>query len=186
MPFQQLSTHRTGDINFFSACMAIGIAPCFPEPVEIMQQDDGRDYLSFRLNEISECGQHVTQEINRAWKFPAEFTREFPNHPFSLLMDFIKSTRGAKTKDEWIEKAAAFLSVSRDSIRKDLRRVDELTGALPESPLTYVLCFIVNRFAAIQWVKTSIPKTVVNAGPSIVMLDGNLPKKKQLQLLSYL
>lgn len=186
MSFQQLSTHRTGDINFFSACMAIGIAPCFPEPVEVIQQDDGRDYLSFRLNDVSECGQHDTKQINRAWKLPAEFARESPNHSFLLLMDFIKSARGAKTKDEWCEKAAAFLSVSRDSIRKDLRRVDSLTGSLPESPLTYVLCFIVNRFAAIQWVKTSIPKTVVNAGTSIVMLDGKLPKKKQLQLLSYL
>jgi hypothetical protein len=186
MAFQQLSTHRTGDINFFSACMAIGIAPSFPEPVEIMQQDDGRDYLSFRLCDVSECGQHDTKEINKAWNFPVDFSKEFPNHPFSLLMDFIKSARGAKTKDEWIEKAAAYLTVSRDSIRKDMRRVDALTHALPESPLTYVLCFITNRFAAIQWVKTAIPKTVVNAGPSIVMIDGKLPKKKQLQLLSYL
>jgi len=166
--------------------MSIGIAPSLPEPAEVIQSDDGRDYLSFRLNDISECGAYSTIEINKAWSNPKAFNKEFPNHPFSLVMDFIKSARGARTKDDWIEKAAAFLSVSRDSIRKDLRRVDSLEVSLPESPLTYVLCFITNRFAAIQWAKTAIPKTVVNAGPSIVMLDGKLPKKKQLQLLSYL
>ena len=186
MSFQTLSTHRTGDINFFSACMSIGIAPSFPEPAEVIQSDDGRDYLSFRLNEISECGAHSTVEINKAWANPSAFSKEFPNHPFVIVMDFIKSARGARTKEDWSEKAATFLSVSRDSIRKDLKRVDSLEASLPESPLTYVLCFIVNRFAAMQWAKTAIPKTVVNAGPSIVMLDGKLPKNKQLQLLSYL
>jgi len=166
--------------------MALGIAPSFPEPAEVIQSDDGRDYLSFRLNDISECGEHSTLEMSRAWRNSAAFKAEFPGHMFGVLMDFIESARGAKTKDEWCEKAAAFLSVSRDSIRKDIRRVDDLTGLLPESPLTHILCFIVNRFAAIQWVKTAIPKTVVNAGPSIVMLDGKLPRRKQLQLLSYL
>lgn len=186
MTFQQLSTHRAGDINFFSACMAIGIAPCFPEPVEVMQSDDGKDYLSFRLCDVSECGMHDTREINKAWNNPVQFAKEFPGHPFSVVMEFIKFSRGARTKDEWIEKAAEFLSVSRDSIRKDLKRVSEVDYPLPDSPLTHIVCFILNRFAAIQWVRTAIPKTVVNAGPSIVMLDGKLPKKKQLQLLSYL
>jgi len=186
MNFQQFSTHRTGDINFFSACMSIGIAPCFPEPAEVVQSDDGRDYLAFRLNDVSECGAYTTADINKAWKFPREFSDKFPNHPFTLLMSFIKSARGARTKGDWIENAAEFLDVSRDSIRKDLKRVDALSAELPESPLTYIVCFIANRFAAIQWAKTAIPKIFVSAGPSIVMLDGNLPYRKQLELLRYL
>lgn len=166
--------------------MSIGISPCFPEPVEVMQSDDGRDYLSFRLNDISECGQYATQDISNAWGNYKAFRDQYPVHPFTLIMDFIKSAHGSKSKDEWIDKAADFLTVSRDSIRKDLRRLDALEAALPESPLTYIVCFIANRFAAIQWAKSAVPKTVVNAGPSIVMLDGKLPKRKQLQLLSYL
>jgi hypothetical protein len=179
-------SHRTGDINFFSACMAIGIAPCFPEPAEILQNDDGRDYLSFSLNWTSECGQHDTKAMSRAWSYPAEFARECQNHPFSALMEFSKFSRGAKTKDDWTEKAAAFLSVSRDSIRKALKDVSTLEATAPESPLTYIVCFIANRFAAIQWAKTSIPKTVANKGPSIVLMDGNLPIRKQRHLLSFL
>jgi hypothetical protein len=181
-----LSTHRTGDINFFAACMTIGISPCFPEPSEVIQCDDGHDYLSFRLNSFSECGQYETKEINKAWTHKDAFRREFPTHPFMLVMDFINHSRGAKSKPDWVEKAASFLSISRDSIRKDLDRVSALEHELPESPLTYICCYIVNRWAAIDWAKNAIPKTVVNAGPSIVMLDGKLPKKKQLQLLSYL
>jgi hypothetical protein len=180
----QLSTHRTGDINFFAACMSIGIAPCFPEPAEVMQSDDGHDYLSFRLNSISECGQHETIKINSAWKYPEAFRKESPGHPFLIVMDFAKYARGAKSKSDWIEKAASFLGIARDSIRKDLARVEALEATLPESPLTYVLCYIVNRWAAIEWVKRSIPKTVINAGKSIVLLDGNLPKRKQLEILS--
>ena len=182
----QLSTHRTGDINFFAACMSIGIAPCFPEPAEVIQSDDGHDYLSFRLNSFSECGQYETKEINRAWTNKESFRRECPSHPFLLLMDFIEQSRGAKSKSDWVEKAASFLGIACDSIRKDLDRVSALEHELPESPLTYICCYIVNRWAAIDWAKNSIPKTVVNAGPSIVMLDGKLPKSKQLQLLSYL
>jgi hypothetical protein len=181
-----LSTHRTGDINLFAACMSIGIAPCFPEPAEVIQSDDGKDYLSFRLNSLSECGQYSTQEMSAAWKHPESFRREFPAHPFNTVMDFARYSKGAKLKADWIEKAASFLSVSRDSIRKDLARVEALEAELPESPLTYVICYIVNRWAAIGWARDSIPKTVVNAGASIVMLDGNLPKRKQLQILSYL
>ena len=183
---QNLSTHRTGDINLFAACMSIGIAPCFPEPAEVIQSDDGHDYLSFRLNDVSECGQYQTRDISRAWKFPEEFRREFPGHPFLTVMDFSKHAQGAKAKADWIEKAASFLGVSRDSIRKDLQRVEAIEAELPESPLTYVLCYIVNRWAAVGWAKDSIPKTLVNAGPSIVMLDGNLPKRKQLEILSHI
>jgi hypothetical protein len=182
----QLSTHRTGDINLFAACMSIGIAPCFPEPAEVIQSDDGKDYLSFRLNPVSECGMYPTDDMMRAWKHPEAFRREFPAHPFITVMDFSKYAKGAKHKSDWIEKAASFLGVARDSIRKDLARVESLEATLPESPLTYVICYIVNRWAAVDWAKNAIPKTVVNAGPSIVMLDGKLPKSKQLQLLSYL
>lgn len=181
-----LTTHRTGDINFFAACMSIGIAPCFPEPSEVIQSDDGNDYISFRLNSTSECGQYQTREINRAWGNKEAFRRECSGHPFVLLMDFIEHSRGARTKQDWIEKGAAFLGIGRDSMRQDLDRVTALEYELPESPLTYVCCYIVNRWAAIDWAKNAIPKTLVNAGPSIVMLDGKLPKKKQLQLLSYL
>jgi hypothetical protein len=101
-------------------------------------------------------------------------------------MGFSKHARGARTKDEWVEKAASFLEVSRDSIRKALKDISELEARAPESPLTYIVCFIANRFAAIQWVKSAIPKTVVNKGPSIVMVDGKLPIRKQQELLSYL
>jgi len=186
MTFQTTSTHRTGDINFFSACMAIGIAPCFPEPAEVMQNDDGRDYLSFRLNSKSECGLHDTREMNQAWTYPKAFAAENPHHPFSIVMDFSKSAKGARTKDEWIEKAAAFLLISRDAVRKAIKDISTLESAAPESPLTYVVCFVVNRMAAIQWAKSAVPKTVVNKGPSIVMMDGKLPIRKQREIISYL
>jgi hypothetical protein len=129
---------------------------------------------------------YPTDDMMRAWKHPEAFRREFPAHPFITVMDFSKYAKGAKHKSDWIEKAASFLGVARDSIRKDLARVESLEATLPESPLTYVICYIVNRWAAVDWAKNAIPKTVVNAGPSIVMLDGKLPKSKQLQLLSYL
>jgi hypothetical protein len=179
-------SHRTGDINFFSACMAIGIAPCFPEPAEILQNDDGRDYMSFALNWQSECGMYETKFMNRAWTYPKQFQLENPDHPFLRLMDFAHFSKGARTKDDWTEKASSFLGVSRDSIRKAIKDISTLEAMAPESPLTYIVCFIVNRFAAIQWAKSAIPKTVVNKGPSIVLMDGNLSIKKQRHLLSFL
>jgi hypothetical protein len=181
-----LSTHRTGDINLFAACMAIGIEPCFAEPAEIIQSDDGKDYLSFRLNSTSRCGQYSTQEMCGAWKHPESFKREFPSHPFNVIMDFSRYSKGARTVADWIEKAASFLEISRDSVRKDLRLVANMKDDLPLSPLSYVLCYIVFRWESVAMVKQMIPKTFITAGASIVMLDGNLPKRKQLQILSYL
>jgi hypothetical protein len=183
---QNLSTHRTGDINFFAACMSIGIAPCFPEPAEVIQSDDGHDYLSFRLNDISECGKYRTQDINRAWSHSESFRRECPGHPFTTVMDFSRYSKGAVTVSDWIEKASSFLGVSRDSLRKDLKLVANMQDDLPKSPLSYVLAYIAFRWEAVALVKKVIPKIYINAGPSIVMLDGNLPKHKQLHILSYL
>lgn len=183
MTFETHQTFRSGDINFFSACMAIGIAPCLPEPAEVMQNDDGRDYLSFRLNSASECGQHDTLTMSRAWSYPKAFHLENPNHPFSTIMRFSEHAHGSRHKDDWIDSMASFLGISRDAARKALRDVDTLTETAPESDLTYLSCFVVNRFAAIRWAKSAIPKTVINKGKSIVMVDGNMPYRKQLEIL---
>ena len=183
MKFETLHTHRTGDINFFSACMAIGIAPCFPEPAEVLQNDDGKDYLSFRLNSVSECGKHQTLTMDRAWGYPEAFKRENPFHPFTQLMSFSHYSKGCRTKADWIESLAEFLGITKDAARKALNDIDGLTFTAPESPLSYLACFVVNRFAAIRWANSCIPKVVVCAGKSIVMVDGNLPHKKQLELL---
>lgn len=163
--------------------MAIGISPEFPEPAEVMQNDDGRDYLSFRLKPLSECGMYSTQEMDRAWSYPRAFSSEHPFHPFTRVMAFAEHSKGSRRKDDWIESMASFLGISRDAARKAVRDVDTLTGTAPESDLTYCACFIVNRFAAIRWAKHAIPKTVVNKGKSIVMVDGNMPYRKQLEIL---
>jgi hypothetical protein len=159
--------------------MTIGIAPCFPEPTEVTHSDDGKTYITFRLNDTSDCCKYKTQEINKAWANKSAFRRECPNHPFMLIMDFIDMSKGAKTKQDWIEKGAEFLGISKDSMRKDLLRISALENELPESPLTYICCYIVNRWAAVDWVKNATPKTLINAGASIVMLDGKLPKRKK-------
>jgi hypothetical protein len=183
MKFDTLHTHRTGDINFFSACMAIGVSPCFPEPAEVMQNDDGKDYLSFRLNSMSECGVYDTISLDRAWGYPDAFKRENPNHPFTSMMNFVEHSRGSRRKDEWVESIASFLGITRDAARKAVNDVDALRFTAPESPLSYIACFVVNRFAAINWANSCIPKTVISSGKSIVMVDGTMPYKKQLQLL---
>lgn len=177
----RLSNHecyRTGDINFFAACMAVGIPPLW-EPGEVFASDDSRDYHSFRLSTISECGLHRTVEMDRAWNYPKQFAEEHPGHPFALLMDFIRSARGSKTKTEWMEKAADFLLISRDAMRRAMRDVKELEALQGESPLAYIVCFIHARFDALTMIKKVTPKEVMNErdGPGIVMFSGNLPKR---------
>jgi hypothetical protein len=182
----QLSTHRTGDINLFAACMAISIKPCFAEPAEIIQSDDGKDYISFRLNSCSECGKYNTQEIFNAWKNPDTFQQEFPSHILNGIMDFSRYSKGAKTIPDWIEKAASFLQMPRDIVRKDLKLVANMQDNLPNSSYSYILAYIAFRFESVAMIKQMIPKTYITAGSSIVMLDGKLPKSKQLKILSYL
>lgn len=179
-------THRTGDINLFAACMAIGIPPSRLEPATILQNDDGRDYHSFSLEGRSECGLHSTKAMSDGWGNHKAFKAEFPNHPFTLMMNFVEFSRGARRRDEWIEKAASFLSISRDAFRKCLSDISALEYTAPESPLTYVACFIVNRSAAIGWAKSAIPKIVVNHGKSVLLMDGNLPIRKQRYLQGHL
>lgn len=177
--------YRTGDLNLFAACMSIGIPP-MREQAEVIAQDDGRDYHSFRLASISECGLYRTMDMDKAWGHPKEFKAECPNHPFVILMDFISMSLGAKTVDDFICKGAEFLSIPRSAMRAALKDVPRLEVDAPDSPLSYVACFILNRFAAIKWVKAAIPKEVINQGPSILWMDGNLSKSKKKFLLGQL
>lgn len=172
--------YRTGDINFFAACLAIGIPP-MPEAGEVFAQDDGKDYHTFRLSTLSECGQHRTHDMDKAWNNAKAFAVESPGHPFAGLMDFISFARGSRKKAEFIEKAADFLSVTRDAMRRAMRDVEKLVATQGESPLTYVVCFIHARFDALTLIKTATPKEVLNEtdGPGIVMMDGRLPRKQK-------
>lgn len=185
MIIEQHESYRTGDINFFAACMSIGIPPA-PAPAEVMAQDDGRTYFQFKLSSLSECGQHRTQEMNRAWGNARAFNAEYPSHPFAVLMNFIGMSIGAKSKEEWIEKGAEFLGISRDAMRKGIKEMDRLEVEAPDSPLSYVAAFILNRFAAVAWVKAATPKEVINQGPSILWMDGHLSKSNKKFLLSHL
>lgn len=66
---------RTGDINLFAACMALGIPPDPIEPAAVYQNDDGKDYVSFTLDHQSLCGMHSTREMMGAWGMRAAFER---------------------------------------------------------------------------------------------------------------
>lgn len=184
MRIQNHECYRTGDINFFAACMAIGIPPLW-EPAEVFAQDDGKDYHSFRISTVSECGEHRTVEMDRAWNDPTAFSKEFPNHPFTVLMSFIRHARGSRKKTDFVEKAADFLSITRDAMRKAMRDVDLLVATQGESPLAYIACFIEARFNALTAIKAVTPKEVLNEtdGPGIVMMDGNLPRHKKQFLM---
>lgn len=185
----QADLYQAGDINFFSACMAVGIPPLTEDgisPVAVIKSDDGRNYLSFSLASISECGRHSTQILNTAWSYPDAFRRENPGHAFGLLMDYVTHSRGRHKKADWIESAADFLGLTCDVIKKAVRQISDLEASSPESPLTYIVCFIENRFAAAAWAKSAIPKEVLHHGSSMVLMDGNLAKRKREFLLAHL
>jgi len=176
--------YRTGDINFFAACMAIGIPPQ-RNAAEVFAEDSGKNYHSFSLATISECGQHRTVEMDSAWNSPQHFKKEFPAHPFTILMDFIQSARGARTKEDWMCKAADFLTITKDAMRRAMRDVKRLEHEAPESPISYLVCFIIARFDAIALAKRSLPSDVAyeRNGPGIVLMGGKLPTHQKRELL---
>jgi hypothetical protein len=52
--------------------------------------------------------------------------------------------------------------------------------------VSYIACFIANRFAAIRWAKDSVPKIAISKGKSMLLMDVSLPKSKQEFLASHL
>lgn len=182
--------YRTGDINFFSACLSVGIPP-LPGTAEVMAVSNGRDYHQFRLSTISLCGSHRTVDLDKAWNDYDAFQRERPDHPFAGLMSLIRHciNNGARNKGQWVEASAEFLGVPKDVIAKGVRDTRQMEENAPESPVTYACCLICNRFAAIDLAKGATPKEVLyeaNDGPGILWMDGNLDKKQKAYLMRQL
>jgi hypothetical protein len=163
--------------------MSIGISPSFPEPVEIIQNSDGKDYHSFRIEPHSMCGKYETEVMNCAWTDPKLLPE---THPFMIVSGFSRSAKGCRTKNDFIEAAASYLMISKDAVRNSLKAISDLETNSPESPVTYVCCFILNRFAAISWAKSAIPKDCIMRGSSVVMLDGKLSSEKRKFIISHL
>ena len=177
---------RTGDINLFAACMALGIPPDPIEPAAVYQNDDGKDYISFTLDYQSLCGMHSTREMMGAWAMRAAFEREFPHHPFITLMQFSSMALGARRKADWIDAGARFLGLSYSAFARADNDIGRLEIEAPESPVSYVACFIANRHAAIGWAKNSVPKIAISKGKSMLLMDATLSAKNQRFLLSKL
>lgn len=178
--------YRSGDINFFACCMAVGIAPDSNEPATLFHSDDGKDYLSFNMDGVSQCGMHFTKELSKAWKNREEFANEYPCHPFLALMDFSKEALGSRTKLDWMNVGAKFLGIPVRAFTQAYDNIGELETNAPESPVSYIACFIANRFAAIRWAKDSVPKIAISKGKSMLLMDVTLTKSKQEFLTSHL
>lgn len=181
----------SGDINLSAAIISMGIRPHPAKPVELISRDNGQDYIRFHFMDTSDCGLYRADELSHAWASPESFRREFPNHPFVLLMSFISARpRGCSCLDDWLEHAATFLALPIDAVRKSYKDIGKVCAASPESPVSYICAFIRNRIDLITLAKKKQDAgdftNMMDRSKSISMIPEKAPKRIMDFLLSHI
>lgn len=189
MKFQQ--SYGTGDINLAAAIMTMGVPPNDADPVKLIACENGKDYVRFHLKSHSIDGRITTESLMNAWSDPATFKMDFPTNPFCVVMDFI-ATRPApcSNPDHWLDHAAGFLGMPIDAVKSLFLNVKATCKASPESPASYVVAFIRNRFDLVGIAKRNGDqgrfKNMQTHGSAFGLIPAKAPKRIRDYLLSAL
>ena len=189
MTWQQ--SYGTGDINLAAAILTMGVPPNELEPVKLIACENGRDYVRFHVAGQSLDGRILTESLMRAWDDPDGFRVTNPDSPFVQVMDFISTRpRGCVSPEDWMIHAANFLQIPSDSaiaIMKDIKRT---CSASPESPASYVIAFIRNRFDLLAVAKRQGDagrfKNMQTHGKAFGLIPAKAPKRIRDYLLAAL
>lgn len=184
-------TFGSGDINLAAALVTVGIPLDKDRPVELIARDNGKQYARFHLGELSACGKFCVYDLSTAWSRPAVFQREKPDHPFSVLMEFITSRpKGCVRREDWISHAAAFLGLKMDSalaIHADIKRACRRN---PENKVSYVLAFVRNRFDLLDGSKKMAKegdfRTMQERSSSVLMMHAKTTPRIRDYLFSHI
>lgn len=184
-------SYGTGDLNLGAAIATMGIRPDPKGPIELIARDNGRDYTRFHFAEESDCGEYSPMKLSGWWASPEAFKKEFPAHPFGMLMDFISSRpKGCSNQDEWLCHASLFLGIPVDAVRKSYKDIGRTCSASPESPVSYVCAFIRNRVDMITATKQRASKghfsNMQDRSKSVSIIPANAPKRIRDYLLSHI
>lgn len=187
----QKKSFGCGDINLAAAIGTMGVPPDPRNPLELIARDNGKDYMRFHFVESSPDGLYSPDALSHAWSTPQTFKAEHPNHPFTLLMDFIATRpRGCSNLDEWQAHAAEFLGLPIDAIRSTYRNIARTCNASPESPVSYVCAFIRNRMdlvtAAKQREAKGIFTNMQDRSKSVSLIPAKAPRRIRDFLLSHI
>jgi hypothetical protein len=188
---RQRKSFGTGDINLAAAMTTLGIPPDPINPVELIARDNGRDYTRFHFLEVSACGKYSPEEISAAWSDMVRFNAENPFHPFAKIMEYIATRpRGCVSPADWQEHAADFLGISVAAIRKSCKDIANVCAASPESPVSYICAFIVNRFDLVglthRKASTGTHSNMMAQGKSVSIIPEKAPSRIKDYLLSHL
>ena len=179
------TAHQTGDINLAAALMAVGIPLDRLRPVVVIESERfKRPYASFRITPASADGKHVTEAMMGHWSGgdPLEAW-----HPFAAVCDFINAKNAPRmTPQDWLDCAVDYLrelGVNLPGLRT-IADVEPFVNALPRAAESYVLAFVANRALCIELCKMAIRSVHMTDGCANLMIDTNLPKWQQRELLS--
>jgi len=183
--------YGTGDINLAALFRTMGIPSEPGEPVKLIADDRGRDYVRFFMMHVSIDGLYETAEISHAWEDPKAFKAERGENPVSSIMDFIRTRpRGCKTPDDWLNHAAAFLGYSMDAVMKIHNNIGRVCKSQPEHLSSYIVAFCRNRSDLVTLAKMAESKgnirNMQNIGPSFSLIPAKAPKRIREYLLSHL
>ncbi len=94
---------QCGDLNLVATCMSLGIALNEDYPVKIIESHDGREYGTYRINDVSDDGKTLTDDIMGAWNGGIQLPED---HGFSFISLFISARpRGTQRTSELLDYA---------------------------------------------------------------------------------
>jgi hypothetical protein len=190
---RQRQTFGTGDINLAAAMTTLSIPPDPINPLELIDRDNGKKYYRFHFLSVSPCGKYTPEAMSEAWSNMRRFSAENPSHPFTWIMSFIATRpQGCVSPGDWQEHAADFLGLHFNAIKKIYNEMRETESVKtdPDSQVSYICSFIVNRFDltdhANKKAKLGNFSNMDSKGKSVSIIPEKASKRIKDHLLSHI
>lgn len=181
--YQGDSFFVTGDINLAAALMSVGIPLCKGAECEIIADDRGGVYGRFRFDPISQDGKFSTRQCNEIFG-----GLRSEAHPFQWICDFIGDRPMQKMNAaEWLEYAFDEAKKMGVSLPKfDFKSVEVHIAKNPDAMESYYFAFACNRAVCVEAYKTAKRSHMTTHGSGFAVIDSNMPRHQQRELLGRL
>ena len=179
--------HGTGDINLAAAIMSMGVPLDPSRPCGVIHKDNGKSYGRFYLLPFSVDQKHKTIDLLHYWDDASDCEE---SNPFRGILDFIaRRPFGCSNAGDWMDWAHVYLTedgLPGAALPANFDSIPDFVGRFPELRESYVFAFVHNRRLALALFQNAKAQVMQTRGRASTLIDSQLPRVQQLELLARL
>lgn len=170
----------TGDINFATALMSIGIPNAQDVPCKIISHENGTVYSRYYFEAHSIDGKYNTLDMSRAWSRMDTLPADNPLHHISA---FVKTAQKGYKPSDWLAHAIDAYQLRHIANFDDAKNHIE---KFPNNAESYCLAFACNRKEILHLHNVAVQSIYMTSGKASAMIDAKLAKPHKIELVSRL